>query len=352
MSLPSIVNTLVVHEASSAREYNRGRNAIAALFPDKDAQGDSVVRTGDITMFSTEQFDANGNRMTRDDAVRTLFGGDIQMLTPGGRIIVGVEGITPGADAGVVTQGAGNIQMYSHGSILLGLSRIMTTFGGDILAWSATGDINAGRGATTTVLYTPPRRTMDMYGNVALAPQVPSSGAGIATLNPIPDVPPGDIDLIAPLGTIDAGEAGIRVAGNINLAALQVLNAANIRVQGTATGIPTVDAPSIAAAMTTSNATAASQQTATPQASANTQPSVIIVEVLGYGGGSGEEEASPADDLRARRRQSSLNYDPANALRIIGNGELSPEQVQTMTDDEKRLLREGEGSRQSALRQQ
>jgi hypothetical protein len=51
----------------------------------------------------------------------------------------------------------------------------------------------------------------------------------IATLNPLPQVPPGDIDLIASLGTIDAGEAGIRVSGNVNLAALQVVNAENIQ---------------------------------------------------------------------------------------------------------------------------
>jgi hypothetical protein len=106
------------------------------------------------------------------------------------------------------------------------------------------------RGSKTTVLYTPPKRTYDIYGNIALAP---SSGAGIATLNPIPSVRPGDIDLIAPFGTIDAG---IRVSGNVNLAALQIVNAANISVQGTSSGIPTVQAPSISAALSSSNATA------------------------------------------------------------------------------------------------
>ena len=108
----------------------------------------------------------------------------------------------------------------------------MTTFGGGILAWSAEGDINAGRGAKTTVVYTPPRRVYDAFGNVALSPNAPSSGAGIATLAPIAEVPAGDVDLHAPLGTIDAGEAGIRVSGNINIAALHVVNAANIQVKG------------------------------------------------------------------------------------------------------------------------
>jgi Filamentous haemagglutinin family outer membrane protein len=103
------------------------------------------------------------------------------------------------------------------------------------------------------VLYTPARRVYDKYGSVTLSPVAPSSGAGIATLNPIPEVQPGDIDLIAPLGTIDAGEAGIRVSGNVNLAALQIINAGNIQVQGSATGIPTVQAPNVSGALTASN---------------------------------------------------------------------------------------------------
>ncbi|MDT9151097.1 filamentous hemagglutinin family protein, partial [Escherichia coli] len=82
-----------------------------------------------------------------------------------------------------------------------------------------------------TVIFTPPRRAYDDMGDVSLSPLAPSSGAGIATLNPIPQVPPGNVNLIAPLGTIDAGEAGIRVSGNVNLAALHVVNAANIQVQ-------------------------------------------------------------------------------------------------------------------------
>ena len=42
-----------------------------------------------------------------------------------------------------------------------------------------------------------PKRVYDNYGGVTLSSQVPSSGAGIATLNPIAEVPAGDVDLIA-----------------------------------------------------------------------------------------------------------------------------------------------------------
>ncbi len=104
-------------------------------------------------------------------------------------------------------------------------------------------------------------------------------------------MPPNNVDLIAPLGTIDAGEAGIRSSGNVNLAALHVVNAANIQAQGTVTGAPTVQAPNIGGLTEASNtAGAAAQQAAGPrQGSGNVQPSIIIVEVLGFGGsGDGE----------------------------------------------------------------
>ncbi len=305
--------------------YLRGRNAIAALFPNGAAYG------GDITMFG-------------GSGVRTQSGGDIQMFTPGGRTVIGVEGQVPPASAGLVTQGRGDIQIYSKGSILLGLSRIMTTFGGDIIAWSAEGDINAGRGSKTTVIYAPPKRVYDNYGGVLLSSQVPSSGAGIATLNPIAEVSAGDVDLIAPLGTIDAGEAGIRVSGNVNLAALQIVNAANIQVQGTSSGIPTVQAPSISAALSTSNAAAATQQTATPaQGSGNAQPSVIIVEVLGYGGGDDREQG---DNGRRDHKQTQLKEETTGAVHVLGNGPITQDQLQSLTDEEKMRLLSAERRRQ------
>ncbi len=138
----------------------------------------------------------------------------------------------------------------------------MTTFGGSILGWSAQGDINAGRGSKTTVVYTPPKRLYDTWGNVTLSPSVPSTGAGIATLNPIAEVAPGDIDLIAPLGTIDAGEAGIRVSGNVNIAALTVVNAANIQTQGKSTGVPLAASVNTGAITSASSAASSATQAA------------------------------------------------------------------------------------------
>ncbi|MNI48484.1 Filamentous hemagglutinin family outer membrane protein [compost metagenome] len=219
----------------------------------------------------------------------------------------------------MLTQGEGDINIYSRGSLLLGQSRIFTTFGGNILAWSAEGDINAGRGSKTTVVYTPQRRVYDSIGNVMLSPNTPNTGAGIATLNPIAEIPPGDIDLIAPLGTIDAGEAGIRVSGNVNLAALQVLNADNIQVQGKAVGIPMVAAVNVSALTSASaaanNAVQAAQDMVKRQGN-QSQPSTISVQVLGFGDAT--SSVSPArDDGR---------YDPDSVVQVVGMGELTAEQ--------------------------
>ncbi|MGJ7498856.1 filamentous hemagglutinin family protein [Variovorax sp. ZT5P49] len=57
----------------------------------------------------------------------------------------------------------------------------------NILAWSAEGDINAGRGSKTSVAYTPSKRVYDAWGNVRLSSDVLGTGAGIATLAPIPE---------------------------------------------------------------------------------------------------------------------------------------------------------------------
>jgi len=265
------------NDADSSRfaSYLRGRNAIAALFPEKNAAGQAISYAGDLTM-------------TGGSGVRTLFGGNVEILVAGGQTIVGVGGVAPPSTAGVLSMGSGDIDVYSLSSVLLGQSRVFTTFGGDLLMWSAAGDINAGRGSTSTAVYQPPRRVYDNLGNVTLSPPTQNTGAGIATLAPIPEIAAGDIDLIAPLGTIDAGEAGIRVSGDVNLAALQVVNAANIDVTGDAVGIPAVAAVNTGALTAASNASSSVLAEASRMADRRPIrmrdiPAIITSRFLGFG---------------------------------------------------------------------
>ncbi|WP_215407126.1 filamentous haemagglutinin family protein [Janthinobacterium sp. JC611] len=354
--------------------YLRGREAIATLFPAQDKAGKKIEYKGDLTMFSSALYTVNdydgiytkrplaGVRylspqewaeagrptvnvphvIVNDAGIHTDFGGDIGITVPGGRALIGVDGgYAPGEGSGVLTQGQGDIQMYAKDSILLGQSRIFTTFGGNILAWSATGDINAGRGTKSTVVYTPQRRAYDSIGLVSLSPSTPTTGAGIATLNPIPEVPPGDIDLIAPLGSIDAGEAGIRVSGNVNLAALQVVNAENIQVQGKATGVPTIASVNVGAL---SNASAAASQAVTAAqdvlqreraATRQAQPSLFTVKVLGFGN-------EQADEAGVGKHQGgepqASSYQPAGVVQVLGAGPLTAPQLQALTPNERRGL--------------
>ncbi|SDI08347.1 filamentous haemagglutinin family protein [Janthinobacterium sp. YR213] len=343
---------------AGGREYNdwdssrygsflRSRNAIAALAPATDTNGKAIAYAGDIVMYRGLYAVRNDGEQRwdyypRSGYVHTNFGGDIQLLTPGGRQVFGIEGEAPPATSGVITKGGGNIDLFSHGSILLGQSRIMTTFGGDILGWSSQGDINAGRGSKSTIVYTPPKRVYDNWGNVTLSSDVPSTGAGIATLAPIAEVPAGDVDLLAPLGTIDAGEAGIRVSGNVNLAALKVMNAANIQVKGEAKGMPTVASVNVAAMSNASaaatQATAAAQEVVQRERAAtrSAQPSVFTVRVLGFGSEAPPDsaQATPADGARSE----AADYNPRSAVRVLGLGPLPESATRQLTAQERSRL--------------
>jgi hypothetical protein len=284
------------------KSYLEGTNAIEALFPGTTNGQVNPAYQGSLTLFSGIGTKAAAG-LTIDGGIRTDFGGGITAVVPGGGITVGVEGVIPGSTAtskpGIITQGTGDIDLYSSGSVELGLSRIFTTFGGGILIWSEDGDIAAGAGAKSTVVFAPASITYDEFGDITLSPTVPTTGAGIATLAPIPQVAPGNINLVAPNGVIDAGEAGIRSSGNANFAALLIVNAANIQVQGKVSGLPVIAVPNVAAE-TAASSVAGSNQQANLGAAAPRQtqpPSVITVEVIGYGG----SDQDVSDEERRRR---------------------------------------------------
>ncbi len=272
--------------------YARGRQAIDALLPGNGAvttNGVPAGYVGGITMASgpiagVGQLDAG---------IATEHGGDVQVITPGGPLVLGTSGGTsPGAGTGIVTNGFGNIAVFSGGSDLLGKSRVFTNAGGNIQIWSALGDINAGIGARTTVVFNPPVISYDSTGGLVETPAVPTSGAGIATEQPLPAIPAGNIDLTAPLGTIDAGEAGVRSSGNLNLVAARLANTAGFSAGGKTSGNSAAPSFSLGAAEAAGAAAGAGQQAAQNLSGAHTEgqlPSIIEVEVLGLSGETDEQ---------------------------------------------------------------
>ena len=112
----------------------------------------------------------------------------------------------------------------------------------------------------------------------------------------VPGISAGLVNLIAPKGVVNAGDAGIRVAGNLNIAAVQVIGAGNITVVGTSTGVPVSEAGALASALSGANSIGDASKTAVEQltqdigAASNyqqltdsLQPSFIVVKMFCLG---------------------------------------------------------------------
>ncbi len=144
---------------------------------------------------------------------------------------------------GIYTAGGGGINIFSVGNLNVNESRIMTFFGGDITVWSDEGNVNAGRGSKTTVNASPPKLVYNSATrtyNLVFSP--PAVGSGIRAVTYAPGFGQqaplaGNINLFAPKGTVDAGEAGI-AGRKIRIVAVAVLNAGNIIASAGSVGVP------------------------------------------------------------------------------------------------------------------
>ncbi|APG06044.1 hypothetical protein BJI69_20500 [Luteibacter rhizovicinus DSM 16549] len=277
-------------------QYARGYAAINALFPASLGYTANGLGGGSN---GAEQRVSTGDLDLRGSTIQTQHGGDISILGPGGEALLGGTSAPPPATdfggnlldgpntQGILTLQKGGISMFTDGSTLLAQSRIFTEQGGDVTIWSSNGDINAGKGAKTTSEIPPVSYlcTLDAWCFENPAGQV--SGAGIATLQTVPDAPEGSVYLMAPRGTVDAGDAGIRVSGNLVVAAAHVANADNVQVKGDSVGLPVVQGVNVgalnAASSAASAATKAAEDVARQQQSdaRDRQPSIISVQVMG-----------------------------------------------------------------------
>jgi hypothetical protein len=130
-----------------------------------------------------------------------------------------------------------------------------------------------------------------------------ATGGGIGVLATVEGVPPGNVDLIAPTGVVDAGDAGIRASGNVSIAATAVLNASNIAAGGQTSGVPAAappSAPNIAGLTAASNTAGAANQAANDLAKqvnnrpvGDEPPSVISADILDVGGEADIEQPTP-----------------------------------------------------------
>jgi len=281
-------------DSEFAGDFSRGYAALALLFPgieEKNPDGSFKHYEGDINLFASR--------------VKTENGGDIEWLVPGGDMIVGLANtskslvdpafLKTSGVLGIVVSDEGDIKGASRDDVLVNQSRILTVGGGDVLLWSSEGDIDAGKGKKTASSVPPPIVRVDQQGNVTLEQQGAVTGSGIGALF-VAGGTAGDVDLIAPKGTVNAGDAGIR-AGNLNIAAQVVLGADNISVSGSSAGTPVADTSAVTAASSgasnaggdVSSTTAALSQNLADAARAAEElkqafkPTFITAEVVGHG---------------------------------------------------------------------
>ncbi|MGZ8363077.1 MAG: filamentous hemagglutinin family protein, partial [Caulobacteraceae bacterium] len=314
----------------SFQQYSRGYRAVNTLFPaelgytnnrlEGENGAEHLIHTGDLDL--------------RLATLQTSRGGDIFILGPGGRVLAGstvrtsdqaarraydggrlfagssrlaplpaVINSIPTGFEGVLTLRGGGIYAFTDGDFLLNQSRLFTQAGGDIAMWSSNGDLNAGQGPKNAANFPPVvvKVSANLSSEVDTAGAV--SGAGIAAFQPDPNATPPNVFLIAPAGTVDAGDAGVRVSGSLFVAAQTVANADNFSVGGSSFGVvgsAPVDAGSQAAA---SSASAAAQEAAQSAASGGQRGetlSVITVNVLGAADGECDDnDPDPKKHCRA-----------------------------------------------------
>jgi hypothetical protein len=271
---------------------------VASLFP-----GAASAQVGNIALYNSQ--------------IKTEQGGAIDLFAPTGSIYAG---LTVGSlqrkasELGIFTIRGGPVSALVEKDFLVNQGRVFTLGGGDITLVSRNGNIDAGRGAKTATSAPPPSVFIDPNGNVKLDVSNSIAGAGIATLLTQVGLPPANVYPIAPRGIFDAGDAGVRSSGSVQVVAQTVLNAANISAGGTISGAPVpVAAPAIAApAMPAGTPRADDVVGAVTTADGEGRQGALDVEVLGYGDDEQDDEETRKKRRRGQDKPAAVQPQSAN----------------------------------------
>ncbi|MCV2354909.1 filamentous hemagglutinin family protein [Paucibacter sp. B2R-40] len=232
------LNSVLMAELRSA-----GRAALQLEGDEKWSRYGSAYMAIDILL---PQDRPKANIVMSSSQIKTMQKADITVINPGGGAVAGdlvAKSVKAGGksatELGLVTVNGGDINTVVAGNFEVNSSRVFTLGKGNVLMWSSTGNIDAGRGAKTVSGAPAPVLRLDSEGRLVFDTSGSFSGSGIAVLSA-----GSDLDLHAPTGEINAGEAGIRSKGNAFLGAERLVNANDIKVDGARSGA----APEVVAA--------------------------------------------------------------------------------------------------------
>jgi hypothetical protein len=251
-------------------KYARGYQAIETLFPSDLGYTKNNLEGG---VNGAAERVSTGNLDIRGSTIQTEQGGNINIMGPGGQLLIGSTGSPPylvdaqgnvlvGPQAlGILAWETGAVNVFSDQSLLLAQSRIFTEQGGDMTIWSSNGDINAG----------------------------------------------------------------------------------NIQVQGTVVGVPHDAAVNIGAL--TNAANAATDAGKTGRSAKNDLPSIITVEVIGYGGGDGMSQGQQ-DERNGKKHGDrgdhllKAGYNMEAPVQVLGFDKLNDDQTVGLTTLEKDKIKD------------
>lgn len=274
-----------------ALDLNTFDTIIASLFPTNKFQ------TGDINVFGSQ--------------VKTEQGGSIDLFAPGGSIYAGLASVPkyiadkPSSKLGIFTIKGGEIRSLVKQDFQVNQGRVFTLGGGDVTLVSQYGNIDAGRGSKTAAATPPPILVADENGNAVLDISGSISGSGIATLRAYDNTQEANVYPIAPRGIFDAGDAGLRSTGTVNIVAQTILNAANITANSGVTGLnqsggPVAPPP---APVNTSAAAGAQELAKSIQQKDTSAASLLTVELISIGGADGQQNVTQGS-------QNGIDADP------------------------------------------
>lgn len=265
-----------------ASDSGFGKETVRKIFNARQDIKDAIRPSlGDISLFFSR--------------IHTTDGGNLDLITPNGGINAGLAVTSKDKDdskVGIVVQGQGDSHATVRDDFAVNLARYMTLKGGDIVAGSSEGSMNAGRGAAQVGALAPPEVSYDKFGQPVIVYPPAIGVSGIRSTSPS-GIKPGDVALFAPRGVIDAGEAGIAAQNLIVDGTLA--NSSNVSVGGVSTGVPTAPSTSVSAGLAGASGLAASatksidsvtdvaKENAESRTKATSALGILNVEVLGFG---------------------------------------------------------------------
>lgn len=241
-------------------------------------------------------FDFTGDINLAGSKVQTQAPGDknsggIDLFAPGGQVLVGLTKATAldrtqGATRGLIAGLGGSIRSFSDGDFQVNSQKLFVVGTGDVMLYSANGDIDSGRGSNTDVAATSVQISQDpFFGDTVYTTKPPVTGSGIGIVRDGQGEADGKVSLLTPNGEVRALDAFIQGPGKIEIPG-PVLGADNLKgaVAGQAAApVVTVNLSVNTGLGTETAAGEAVTAEAAQRGKTKERSSLLTVELLGMG---------------------------------------------------------------------